>query len=117
MPQPESPSAGAPSSRAHIGVLVLVWFFTMAVGLGNTALWEPDEPRFAGATRHMFEHGDFLTPWFNGKPRFEKPPLLYWLQAPAVAILGPTETAFRLPSAIAGLVTLLLVYRIGSRLV
>jgi 4-amino-4-deoxy-L-arabinose transferase-like glycosyltransferase len=65
----------------------------------------------------MVERGDFLTPWFNGKPRFEKPPLMYWLQTPAVAILGPTETAFRLPSAIAGLVTLLLVYHIASRLV
>ena len=42
---------------------------------------------------------------------------MYWLQAPAVAILGPTETAFRLPSALAGLLTLILVYRIGARLV
>jgi 4-amino-4-deoxy-L-arabinose transferase-like glycosyltransferase len=98
-------------------VLLFVWLLTIAVGLGNTALWEPDEPRFAGATRQMLERGDFLTPWFNGKPRFEKPPLLYWLQAPAVALLGPTETAFRLPSAFAALLTLWLVYQIATRLV
>jgi 4-amino-4-deoxy-L-arabinose transferase-like glycosyltransferase len=89
----------------------------MALGLGNTALWEPDEPRFAEATRQMFERGDFVTPWFNGRPRFEKPILMYWLQAPAVAILGPTETAFRIPSVLAGLLTLFLVYGIGARLV
>lgn len=106
-----------PLARRPLPILLGVWLLTMAVGLGNTALWEPDEPRFAEATRQMFERGDFITPWFNGSPRFEKPVLLYWLQAPAVAIFGPTETAFRLPSALAGLLTLILVYRIGARLV
>jgi 4-amino-4-deoxy-L-arabinose transferase-like glycosyltransferase len=100
-----------------MAIILLVWACTMLVGLGNTALWEPDEPRFAGATREMFSRGDFLTPWFNAQPRFEKPVLLYWLQAPFVAVLGPTETAFRLPSALAGLVTLIVVFRIASRLV
>ena len=106
-----------PIAHSPLPILLGVWLLTMALGLGNTALWEPDEPRFAEATRQMFERGDFLTPWFNGRPRFEKPILMYWLQAPAVAILGPTETAFRVPSALAGLLTLFLVYRIGERLV
>jgi 4-amino-4-deoxy-L-arabinose transferase-like glycosyltransferase len=65
----------------------------------------------------MFERGDFLTPWFNDRPRFEKPILLYWLQAPFVGLLGPTEAAFRIPSAIAGLLTLLVVYRLTRDLV
>jgi 4-amino-4-deoxy-L-arabinose transferase-like glycosyltransferase len=105
------------TERGRLALLLIVWALTMAVGLGNTALWEPDEPRFADATRQMFERHDFVTPWFNGRPRFEKPVLMYWLQAPFVAFLGPTETAVRLPSALAGLLTLFLVYRIGSRLV
>src|SRR5687768_11361646 len=103
------------SERGRVLLLLMVWALTMALGLGNTALWEPDEPRFAEATRQMFERGNFLTPWFNDRPRFEKPVLLYWLQAPFVALLGPTETAFRIPSALAGLLTLLLIYRIGER--
>jgi len=113
-PIPHPPS---PISHRPLPILLCIWFLTMAVGLGNTALWEPDEPRFAEATRQMFERGDFLTPWFNGRPRFEKPVLMYWLQAPVVAVLGTTETAFRIPSALAGLLTLFLVYRIGARLV
>jgi 4-amino-4-deoxy-L-arabinose transferase-like glycosyltransferase len=105
------------TERTRLVVIGAFWLVTMFAGLGNTALWEPDEPRFAEATRQMFERGDFLTPWFNDRPRFEKPILLYWLQTPFVAVLGPTEAAFRLPAAIAGLLTLLVVYRLTRDLV
>lgn len=101
------------TERTRLALIAIFWLVTMFAGLGNTALWEPDEPRFAEATRQMFERGDFLTPWFNDRPRFEKPILLYWLQTPFVAILGPTETAFRIPAALAGLLTLVIVYRLG----
>ena len=86
-------------TRAYAGI-VAVWALDDVAGLGSTSLSEPDEPRFAEATRQMFLRGDFLTPYFNGVPRFEKPILFYWMQAPAFAMLGPTETAARLPTAI-----------------
>ncbi len=105
------------TDRTRLALIAIVWLVAMFAGLGNTALWEPDEPRFAEATREMFERGDFLTPWFNHRPRFEKPILLYWLQTPFVAVLGPTETAFRIPAALAGLLTLVIVYRLARDLV
>lgn len=88
----------------------------LLVGLGHPFLWEPDEPRFAEATRQMLERGEFLTPWFNDQPRFEKPILFYWLQLPFFALLGPTESAARLPAALAGLGCVWLTYLIGTRL-
>ena len=102
-------------TRAY-AALVAVWALTTMSGLGSTSLSEPDEPRFAEATRQMFLRGDFLTPYFNGVPRFEKPILFYWMQAPAFAILGPTETAARLPAALCTLGVLLLTFGIGERL-
>ncbi len=102
-------------TRAYAGI-VAVWALTTMAGLGSTSLSEPDEPRFAEATRQMFLRGDFLTPYFNGAPRFEKPILFYWMQAPAFAILGPTETAARLPAALCTLGVLLLTFGIGERL-
>ena len=102
-------------TRAY-AALVAVWALTTMSGLGSTSLSEPDEPRFAEATRQMFLRGDFLTPYFNGAPRFEKPILFYWMQAPAFAILGPTETAARLPAALCTLGVLLLTFGIGERL-
>jgi 4-amino-4-deoxy-L-arabinose transferase-like glycosyltransferase len=89
---------------------------TMMTGLGRTSLFEPDEPRFAEATRQMLERGDLLTPYFNGQPRFEKPILFYWMQLPFFAVLGPGELAARLPAAICGTLAVFLLWAIGRRL-
>jgi len=97
-------------------LLSLVWVPTTVLGLGSMSLWEPDEPRFAEATWQMFLRHDFLTPYFNGLPRFEKPILFYWMQVPGFALLGPTETAARLPAALAAFGCLLLTWRIGALL-
>ena len=106
-----------PSARTRtLLVIAAVWALTTLAGLGSTSLSEPDEPRFAEATRQMFLRSDFLTPYFNGVPRFEKPILFYWMQAPAFALLGPTETAARLPAAICALGVLFLTFLIGERL-
>ena len=105
------------SERARAFALIAgVWALTTLVGLGSTSLSEPDEPRFAEATRQMFLRGDFLTPYFNGVPRFEKPILFYWMQALAFAVLGPTETAARLPAAIGTLGVVFFMFLIGERL-
>ena len=70
--------------------------------LGNWTLplIDRDEPRFAEASREMRERGDYLIPRFNGEHRFDKPPLIYWLQAGAYTVLGENEFAARLPSAL-----------------
>ena len=95
--------------------VLLVAAVSIAPGLGAATLWEPDEPRFSEATRQMFAREDFLTPYFNGVPRFEKPILLYWLQAAAFAVVGPNELGSRIPSALAGIGSVLLLYLIGVR--
>ena len=69
--------------------------------LGGAPLFDVDEGAFSEATREMLERGDYLSTWLNGEPRFDKPILIYWLQALAVAAFGVTEWAFRLPSALA----------------
>lgn len=105
------------STRTSVVVILAVCAITLFAGLGSTALWEPDEPRFAEATRQMLLRRDFVTPWFNEQPRFEKPVLLYWLQLPFFLALGDTETAARLPSAIAGLLAVLVTFGLGRDLV
>ena len=90
-----------------IAAICAVTFFA---GIGTTALWEPDEPRFAEATRQMLARHDYITPWFNGQPRFEKPPLLYWLQLPFFVLLGDGETAARMPSVLLGLAAALAIF-------
>src|SRR5713226_8392574 len=76
---------------------VLASFFWM---LGAAPLFDVDEGAFSQATLEMFQRGDYLSTYLNGEPRYDKPILVYWLQAASVLAFGPSEFAFRLPSAI-----------------
>jgi 4-amino-4-deoxy-L-arabinose transferase-like glycosyltransferase len=94
-----------------LGVLVLL------PGLGQIPLFDRDEPRFATAARTMMESGDFLVPRFNGALRPDKPPFVYWLMNIGYYLTGGWgELGARLPSAVCGIGTLLIVYfMVGSR--
>ena len=82
---------------ALVFLLPLVSYFLF---LGSTPLFDVDEGAFSEATREMFERGDFLSTYLNGEHRFDKPILVYWLQAIGYLIFGASEWAFRLPSAV-----------------
>ena len=87
-----------PTLVALILLLPLASFF---LRLGGAPLFDVDEGAFSEATREMFERGDFMSTYLNGEHRFDKPILIYWLQAIGYLLFGATEWAFRLPSAIA----------------
>ena len=90
-----------------IGISLFVW------ELGSTGLFDETPPLFAAAARSMHLTGDWLTPRVNGLPRFDKPPLVYWLMGLIYAMPGqetwdPLGTwSARLPSAIASLLMML----------
>jgi 4-amino-4-deoxy-L-arabinose transferase-like glycosyltransferase len=92
----------------------LVLLLTLALGallflwqLGDTGLVDETPPLFAASARAMAETGDWLVPWVNGLPRYDKPPLVYWAMGlvyalPAQELWNPLGTwAARLPSALA----------------
>src|SRR5436190_150912 len=91
---------------------VLASFFWM---LGTPPLFDVDEGAFSQATLEMFQRGDFLSTYLNGQPRYDKPILVYWLQALAVTVIGPSEWAFRLPSALCATGWAWLTYLFASR--
>ena len=79
--------------------LLLLGWLAFFWNLGNTGLIDETEPLFAEAARQMTLTGDWITPFFNGETRFDKPPLVYWLMAIAYSTIGVNEWAVRLPSA------------------
>lgn len=90
--------------RRIVGWLVfLLPLISYLAFLGSYPLFDVDEGAFSEATREMFERGDFLSTYLDGEHRFDKPILIYWLQALAYLVLGPSEWAFRLPSALAAI--------------
>lgn len=100
------PAPGAtPTKRIAPLLLSLLWLCAIAWvaflwNLGNIGLVDETEPLFAEAARQMTVRGDWITPYFNGETRFDKPPLIYWLMAVAYRTLGVNEWAVRLPSAL-----------------
>lgn len=99
--------------------LVLLLFVAAAIflfALGDTKLWDRDEPRNAGCAREMLQRNDWVTPVFNEEIRDAKPVLLYWLMMVAYQVFGENEFAARLPSALAAIGTVFAVFLIGDRL-
>jgi 4-amino-4-deoxy-L-arabinose transferase-like glycosyltransferase len=80
----------------------LPWIFGLyfLVTLSAAPLFDLDEGAFSSATMEMLKRGDFLTTYMGGELRFDKPILIYWLQAASVQLLGLNEFALRLPSAL-----------------
>src|SRR3989304_4517663 len=93
-----------------VALVAAVLFF---MSLGQAPFVDPSEGMHAEIAREMGLHGDWVTPHFNGVRYFDKPPLLYWLQAAAFRVVGPSEWAARFWSALAALGVALLTARLG----
>jgi 4-amino-4-deoxy-L-arabinose transferase-like glycosyltransferase len=103
------------SGRIQAAVLAVTMFLTLFMGLGGVPLFDKDEGAFCEATREMIVSGDYLMPHMNGQPRYDKPILIYWLQAASAHLFGLNEFALRLPSALASVVWALLTYAFARR--
>ncbi len=95
-----------------LGLAVLLIF----VGLGRNHLVPWDEAIYAKIAKNMVESGEYVVQkWHTVDPWLEKPPLYMWLASWFMKLLGYTSLAARLPSAIFGLATIVLVYFFGSK--
>jgi 4-amino-4-deoxy-L-arabinose transferase-like glycosyltransferase len=115
-PYATSPDCTAPISW-RLGLMIFL--AVLALSIPQAALLpllDRDEPRFAEASREMWQGGNFVVPIFNGSPRYAKPPFIYWCQSFSFTILGQNAFAARLPSLIATAGTALLLVTWGMRL-
>jgi 4-amino-4-deoxy-L-arabinose transferase-like glycosyltransferase len=110
------PAARA-ARRRDLATLALVCALLFLPGLGRRDLWNPDEPRYGEVAREMVSTGEYVVPHYNGRLYTQKPPLMFWSIAASGFLLGGLdETAVRLPSALAAIGAVLLVYALGLRL-
>jgi 4-amino-4-deoxy-L-arabinose transferase-like glycosyltransferase len=103
--------------RKYVFALLAIGMALFLFNLGGRDLWEPDETRYAVVAREMIQSGDWILPHFNGEIYAEKPPLFFWLVNLSTFFLGEnSELANRLPSALAGLMTLFVTFLFGEKL-
>jgi 4-amino-4-deoxy-L-arabinose transferase-like glycosyltransferase len=93
-------------------LLLLLTLFSVFTDLGGLTLRQWDEARQAVSAIEMTRSGNWVVATFGFEPDLwnTKPLLLVWLQAGLIRLIGPTEWAIRLPSAVAALATVMLVY-------
>ena len=95
-------------------VLSLIGIFFFMTFLGDVHLFDWDEINFAESSREMLVTENLFQVQINFEPFQEKPPLFFWLQSLSMKLFGVTEFSARLPNAFIGVLTLLLIFRIGS---
>ncbi|HTT67702.1 MAG TPA: glycosyltransferase family 39 protein [Gemmatimonadales bacterium] len=98
--------------RRRLGTLLafLVAGGCLFARLGTLPLIQPDEGRNAEVAREMKDAGAWLVPTYDGLPYLDKPALYFRMVALSMSALGETETAARLPGALAALALLGLVW-------
>jgi 4-amino-4-deoxy-L-arabinose transferase-like glycosyltransferase len=95
--------------------LLLLAALTFFAGLGRGAITDSDEAFYAESSREMVASGDWITPYYNYEPRFQKPVLYYWLTSATYLVVGASELGARLWAALAGVGLVLVTAAAGRR--
>ncbi len=100
-----------PGTLALVALAVPLFFY----GLGSVGLFDPDEPYYAVPAQEMLRTGTWACTVFHGQPWFDKPIFFYWMILAAYRVLGVSETAARIGSALAGLAAVLALFWVARR--
>lgn len=96
--------------------LVACYFvFLMSLGVRPVQMW--DESRLGVNALEMALNGNLIVTHFGGSPDMwnTKPPLLIWMIALCMKIVGYNEFALRLPSALSAMSTAIIIFIFASK--
>lgn len=89
--------------RSKRGILILAVVINAGFGFYPVPLFDEDEGFTAEVAREMLEKKEFVLLESNFEPRYDKPPLAFWVMAGSLAIAGNNEVAARIPAIVASL--------------
>ncbi|HEU4652865.1 MAG TPA: glycosyltransferase family 39 protein [Steroidobacteraceae bacterium] len=107
---------GYSDERLDLYWLIGLSLLLIATGIGLRDPWPADEPRFALVARDMVATGQWLIPQVGGDLYADKPPLFFWMISAFLVLTHSLRVAFLLPSLLAGIGCVLLVYDLAKRL-
>lgn len=77
--------------------------------LGQAPLENWDEAWYADVTRNMLQTNQYVVMYWNETLWLDKPPLYMWLSSLVSGVIGLSEFSVRVPSAISGIIVVMLV--------
>ncbi|HLP90806.1 MAG TPA: glycosyltransferase family 39 protein [Nostocaceae cyanobacterium] len=91
---------------------LLLWILPlMLFTSGENSLMAHDEALYAWRSRQMVDSGDWVAPWGNAH---HKTPGFYWLMAIYFQLFGISDIVARIPSLIAGIGNVFVIYEVGK---
>jgi 4-amino-4-deoxy-L-arabinose transferase-like glycosyltransferase len=99
--------------NASLRLLLLMSVVLLLFMLGGRELWT-QEWRWADIALEMLYRHDYLHPYLANHAYYDKPLVSYWLMILSAKLLGSlSEFALRLPSALAGILSVWCSYKLG----
>lgn len=108
-------------NTSHIYLLLLFTLIILTLPLflyklGQTSLVSWDEAWYAEVARNIAKSGNIINMTWDNHPYFDHPPSGYWLMAATYKIFGINEFWTRFPSALSGIISIILLYLLGKKL-
>src|SRR3989344_4807003 len=93
-------------------ILTLLLYFVFFQHLDSFHIRNWDESMFAVNAYEMIQNNNYIVPYYKNLPDMwnSKPPLQLWVQIFFIKLLGYNELAIRLPSALAGSLSALILF-------
>ncbi|HBE79729.1 MAG TPA: hypothetical protein DDW65_18420, partial [Firmicutes bacterium] len=104
------------SVKKIIFMIVLLFVPLFLFYLSVPGLWDEDESIYTEISRQMLLRHDLVGTYFNYEPRYDKPPLNFWITTAFYKVFGMNEFTSRMTSTIFGFLCIILVLYFGKRL-
>lgn len=101
--------------KPYLFFLIVLSSFLLFFHLGKRPLLSSGEARASEIAIEMMQRGNLLIPYLNEEILLTKPLLFHWLIIFNYKLFGVNEFSSRIPSALSGILVVMLVYFLGKK--
>ena len=105
--------------KSDISVKILLFVICAVLfmyHLGSALPIIESEKFYYQSVKEMFARHDWITPYYQGQFRFQKPILFYWFVSLSYLVLGVNNFAVRFPSALFAILSVIFTFNIARKL-
>lgn len=101
--------------KSYLLPIIVLSVFLLFFHLGTRPFLSSGEARAGEIALEMLTRGDIIIPYLNEEIILTKPPLFHWLIILCYKLFGISEFSCRFPSALSGILVIVLVYLLGKK--